>query len=249
MISRRDVLKMSGAGALALASSRVARAMAGVTVMPSHQMEATTPAHADGASMLSTAALRALPPLKPAGMIKRSGKKRTFTLVLAPSVIEPLPGHKVGVLAINGISPGPVLFFTEGDDVEVTVVNRLDQGSAIHWHGVPEPFLMDGTAMISQDPIQPGGMFVYRFVAPQAGTYMYHAHYHEIEQDSVIGMIVVRPQQREPHYDVDFPIVITSVDWEPARRVEAQAVLANSMLMPSMATNPNADRNQVWAMR
>jgi len=132
---------------------------------------------------------------------------------------------------------------TEGDDVEVTVVNRLDQGTSIHWHGVPVPFAMDGVATISQDPIAPGEQFVYRFVAPQAGTYMYHAHYHEVEQDSIIGMIVVRSAQsgREPRYDVDVPLVITSVNWESSRNIEAQAILANSMLMPQMAANPNAD--------
>jgi len=239
MISRKDVLRMSGAGALALAARRATQAMAGVT-SPADRT-ASSP-HGD-LSRLSTAALLALPPLKPAGAIRLSGRRRTFTLVIAPAIIEPLPGHKVQALTINGISPGPVLHLTEGDDVEVTVVNRLDQGTSIHWHGVPVPFAMDGVATISQDPIAPGEQFVYRFVAPQAGTYMYHAHYHEVEQDSIIGMIVVRSAQsgREPRYDVDVPLVITSVNWESSRNIEAQAILANSMLMPQMAANPNAD--------
>ena len=58
-------------------------------------------------------------------------------------------------------------------------------------------------------------------------------------------MIVVAPQDpsREPRYDVDVPIAVTSVDWDPARNIEAQAILANSMLMPAMAVNPKADPN------
>lgn len=247
MISRKDVLKMAGAGGLAIAASKAARAMAGAS--PPRVGAGSVAPHGGSAGSydelgrLSTADLRALPPLTPAGAIKRTGNTRTFTLVLAPAMIEPLPGHKVQTLTINGLSPGPVLRLTEGDDVEVTVVNRLDQGSSIHWHGVPVPFAMDGSSMFSQDPIAPNAQFVYRFIAPQAGTYMYHSHNYEIEQDSIVGMIVVRPQRasREPRYDVDVPIVISSVDWEPSRSVEAQAILANSMLAPSMAANPHAD--------
>ncbi len=240
MISRRDVLKLSGAGALALASARAAAALAGVvttTPTPKSSQNDTE------LSRLSTAALRALPKLKPAGAIRRTGRTRAFTLVLAPAMIEPLPGHAVQTRTINGLSPGPVLRMTEGDDVEITVVNRLAQGTSIHWHGIPVPFAMDGVAMISQAPIQPGAQLVYRWTAPQAGTYMYHSHYNDLEQDSVIGMIVVEPQDklREPRYDVDFPIVVTSLEWEPSRGVEAQAILANSMLMPSMAANAKAD--------
>jgi FtsP/CotA-like multicopper oxidase with cupredoxin domain len=163
--------------------------------------------------------------------------------VLAPALIELLRGHSVQTRTVNGISPGPVLHLTEGDDVEVTVVNRLAEESSIHWHGIPVPFAMDGAATISQDPIPTGGQFTYRFVAPQAGTYMYHSHYNDMDQDSVVGMVVVAPQDpaREPRYNVDVPIVITSFNWEPARNIEAQAVLANSMLMPAMAANPKAD--------
>jgi FtsP/CotA-like multicopper oxidase with cupredoxin domain len=238
MISRKEILKLSGAGALALAAARAQAAMAGAA-----PMGPAIPRTGDDLSRLSTVQLRALPVLKPAGEIERSHQRRTFTLVLAPAMTQPLLGHDVQVDTINGISPGPVLRMTEGDDVEITVVNRLSQGSTIHWHGVPVPFAMDGVGMISQDPIAAGAQFTYRWVAPQAGTYMYHAHYNDLEQSSIIGMIVVAPRQasREPRYDVDVPLVITAVDWEPARAIEAQAVLANSMLMPAMAANPKAD--------
>ena len=241
MISRKDVLKLSGAGALVLAASRASAAMAGAMPMAG----APAPAGPPDMRRLTTADLLALPKLKPARTIARTGRKRTFTLVIAPAMIAPLPGHAVQQRTVNGLSPGPVLRMTEGDDVEITVVNRLTQGTSIHWHGVPVPFAMDGAAMVSQDPIAPGQQFVYRWTAPQAGTYMYHSHYNDIEQESVFGMIVVETQDpsREPRYALDVPIAITSVEWEPARQVEAQAVLANSMLMPSMAVNPKADPN------
>ena len=125
----------------------------------------------------------------------------------------------------------------------ITVVNRLTMGASIHWHGIPVPFLMDGAAMISQRPIAPDESFTYRFTAPQAGTYMYHSHLNDLELQTVAGMIVVAPQDagREPRYASDVPIFISAIEWEQPRNVEAQAILANSMLMPSMAANPAAD--------
>ena len=241
-LSRKDVLAFSASSALALAASRAARAMAGA--MPLGPGAYRNP-NAGDLSRLTTAALRLLPPLQPATTIRRSGRKQHFTLIIASAMVEPLPGHNVQLPTINGISPGPVLRMTEGDDVEVVVINRLAKATSIHWHGVPVPFPMDGAAMFSQEPIPSLQQFTYRWTAPQAGTYMYHSHFNDMEQESVAGMIVVEPQTsgREPHYAVDVPLMVTSVDWEPARQVAAQAILANSMLMPSMAVNPKADPN------
>jgi len=203
----------------------------------------STSHHIDEMSRLSTATLLALPPLHPAGTISPSGHRHDISLVLAIGVAEPLPGHKVQTFTINGTSPGPVLRFTEGDEVNITIINRLDQPTSIHWHGIPVPFARDGASITSQAPIQPGSRYEYSFIAPQAGTYMYHAHYHEMEQSSIIGAIIVRPQDpaREPHYDLDVPLVVTSFAWEPARSVEAKAVLADAMMMPDMVPDPKAD--------
>ncbi len=197
----------------------------------------------DEMARLSTASLLALPPLRPAGSISRSGHQRDIRLAVAPGTATPLPGHKVLTLTVNGTSPGPVLRFTEGDDVTVTVINHLDQPTSIHWHGIPVPFARDGASITSQAPIQPGSSYEYSFIAPQAGTYMYHAHYHEMEQSSIVGAIIVHPQDptREPRYDLDVPLVVTSFGWEPARSVEAKAVLADAMMMTDMAPDPKAD--------
>ena len=238
-ISRKELLKLGAAGALAGAAARASAAMAGARPMASMPSRQTS----NELAHLSTADLLALPALRPPARILPTGRKRNFTLTLGPAMVQPLPGHKTQVPTINGISPGPLLRVTEGDSVEIVVVNRLSKGTSIHWHGIPVPFPMDGAAMISQDPIAPQSEFVYRWIAPQAGTYMYHSHFNDMEQDTVVGMIVVEPQKpgREPRYDVDVGLVITSLPWEPSRGTEAQAVLANSMLMPAMAANPKAD--------
>jgi FtsP/CotA-like multicopper oxidase with cupredoxin domain len=239
MIKRRDVLKMGAAGAFGVALANVGTAMAGAG-MPS--TTSIAPGTAD-LERLTTSGLRALPALRPPHSITRTGNTKTFTLTLATAAVEPLRGHSVPVRSVNGSSPGPTLRVIEGDMVEVTVVNRMPMAAAIHWHGVPVPFLMDGAARISQEPIAPNKSFLYRFTAPQAGTYMYHSHYNDLELTSVAGMLVVDPQAsgREPRYASDIPIFISNIEWEQARSVEAQAVLSDSMMMSSMASNANAD--------
>lgn len=231
MISRRELLRVSAAGALGVAMSRAVAAAA-----------TQTPA-SPNLRKLTTADLRALPKLDAPDDVVRTNAKKTFSLVLAAAEVEPLPGHRVAVRAVNGQSPGPLLRVTEGDDVEITVVNHLSQPTSIHWHGIPVDFPMDGSAPISQAPIEPGQQFVYRWVAPQAGTYMYHAHERELEQVSVSGLIVVEPPGARggPTYVLDLPIMISNLPFERSRAAEAEAVLSDSMMMSSMTANPKAD--------
>jgi FtsP/CotA-like multicopper oxidase with cupredoxin domain len=239
MISRRDVLKLGAVGAFGVAVGRAAMLTAGA----SGTSGVSGAAKAGDLLRLTSAALRALAPLRAPDAIVKTGRTKHYILVLGTAAVSPLPGHSVAVPSIDGQSPGPVLRATEGDDVEIVVVNRLYQPTSIHWHGIPVPYAMDGAAMISQTPIAPGERFTYRWTAPQAGTYMYHSHFHDLEQQSVAGIIVIDPRSstRTPHHDVDKVILINELPWEPARSAEAQAVLSDSMMMSGMASNPALD--------
>ncbi len=102
---------------------------------------------------------------------------------------------------VNGTSPGPVLRVTEGDLVEVTLVNEdVADGATLHWHGVDVPNAADGVAGVTQDAVMPGEEFVYRFVADQVGTFWYHSHQvsHEQVQRGLFGALVIEPADVEP---------------------------------------------------
>lgn len=121
---------------------------------------------------------------------------RRFTLTAQPARIALDSGQQVEAWTFNGVTPGPQLRVRQGDLVEVTLVNRLPGvGVTLHWHGVDVPNAMDGVAGVTQDAVAPGGRFVYRFRAAQAGTYWYHSH----EMSSVqvrrglFGALVVLP--------------------------------------------------------
>jgi mono/diheme cytochrome c family protein len=60
---------------------------------------------------------------------------------------------------------------------------------------------------ISQDPVKPGGRFVYEFNIHQEGTYFYHSHMAMQEMAGMLGAFIMHPKQPyQPHCDKDFLI-------------------------------------------
>jgi FtsP/CotA-like multicopper oxidase with cupredoxin domain len=84
--------------------------------------------------------------------------------------------------------PGPTLVLRRGEPVEITLVNKLPEGTAIHWHGMELESYYDGvhgwsgTFQRVTPLIEPGQSFVVRFTPPRSGTFMYHTHMHDDRQ-------------------------------------------------------------------
>jgi FtsP/CotA-like multicopper oxidase with cupredoxin domain len=132
-----------------------------------------------------------------------------FTLTAEHADVQLPSGKTVDALTFDGKVPGPELRVRQGQLVEITLVNKdLDQGVSIHWHGVDVPNAEDGVAGVTQDAVSPGGRYVYRFRAEQAGTYWYHSHQHsrnEVER-GLYGAFVVAPADR-PLEPVDVALI------------------------------------------
>lgn len=94
---------------------------------------------------------------------------------------EIAPGKIIEAWGFNKQLPGPVLRANAGDTMVVRITNNLKEATTIHWHGICLPASMDGTEGV-QKPIEPGEVFEYRFVVPDAGTFWYHAHTNETVQ-------------------------------------------------------------------
>ncbi|TFI59649.1 copper resistance system multicopper oxidase [Sphingomonas parva] len=118
-------------------------------------------------------------------------------------------GHAV---AINGTVPAPLLRLREGERVRLTVDNRLDEPTSIHWHGLLVPFEMDGVPGVSFPGIAPRSSFSYEFVLKQAGTYWYHSHSGLQEQIGHYGPLIIDPAGADPiAYDREHVLVLS--DW------------------------------------
>ena len=63
-----------------------------------------------------------------------------------------------------------------GDTVIVHFQNNLSVGTGIHWHGIELSNGMDGTPF-TQNPVPPGGSFLYKFTVTRPGIFWYHPHH------------------------------------------------------------------------
>ncbi|WP_313998245.1 multicopper oxidase family protein [uncultured Paenibacillus sp.] len=169
--------------------------------------ESVSAATVDPASILTTTALRKLPPLKETDVIKPTGKVKAFTLNIAEGKWELVKGTTVDAITVNGTIPGPQIRVTEGDTVRVTVKNNLKEETSIHWHGLHVPNEMDGVPPFTQKPIKPGESFTYEFIANHAGTFMYHSHLNSVKQidKGLYGPFIIDPQNAagQPKFDQD----------------------------------------------
>ncbi|KAJ1259631.1 hypothetical protein BS78_10G170400 [Paspalum vaginatum] len=108
------------------------------------------------------------------------------------------------MVGINGMFPGPNITAKAGDEIVVEVTNHLHtEGVVIHWHGIRQigtPWA-DGTASISQCPINPGETFTYRFKADKPGTFFYHGHFGMQRAAGLYGSLIVKPAEKEPFVD------------------------------------------------
>ena len=118
---------------------------------------------------------------------------------------------------LSGRGIGPTLDLVRGDKVRITVVNRLTEPTAVHWHGIELESYFDGVPGFSgagariTPLIAAGDSFAVHFTPPRAGTFIYHTHADEVRQQyaGLAGALVVneRGRRRDPARDI--PLVIT----------------------------------------
>ena len=123
--------------------------------------------------------------------VKRGRAPRALGFVLQSGATPPPPDSVT--------SPGSLLVLTRGEPTDISIINRLHEPAAIHWHGIELESYSDGVAGWSgalarlAPSVQPGDSFVARLTLPRAGTFMYHTHMNDLEQltSGLYGPIVV----------------------------------------------------------
>ena len=132
-------------------------------------------------------------------------------------------GKDINAIAINKQIPGPTIEATVGDTLEVTVNNKMNQETSIHWHGVLLPNNQDGVPYLTTNPIAPHSSFTYRYDITHSGTYWYHSHTGLQEQRGVYGSMVLHPKNGEIiKSNRDYVVVLS--DWT---NEDPNQVLAN----------------------
>ena len=100
----------------------------------------------------------------------------------------------------------PMMAFDEEDDITITLTNLglvqrpdLFDGHTLHWHGFVNAIpLFDGVPELSL-AVPIGRDLSYFYRPHDAGTYMYHCHFEDVEhvQMGMTGMVFVRPKQNK----------------------------------------------------
>ena len=140
------------------------------------------------------------------------GGVKVFELTAEKIRWEVEPGRTVDAMAYNGQVPGPQIRVREGDRVRVVVHNKLEQSTAVHFHGVEVPNDQDGVPFITQPPVKPGESYTYEFTAPNPGSHMYHSHHNAAEQvgQGLLGAFIIEPRRKRAieRVDVDYVMII-----------------------------------------
>ena len=134
---------------------------------------------------------------------------KEFNLIAQVVRTEFMPGRVVDAWGFNGSVPGPTIEVNQGDRVRVVFENHLPEMTAVHWHGFEVPMEMDGSVGLGQDPVPPGGRYVYEFTLHQHGTFFYHSHFAMQEMMGMLGMFIMHPKEPyTPPVDRDFGIIL-----------------------------------------
>jgi hypothetical protein len=154
---------------------------------------------------------------------------KEFHLIAEPVKQELLPGKTIDLWGFNGSAPGPTIQINQDDRVRIIVDNHLPEPFSMHWHGFEVPPEMDGAPGTSQDPIRPGGRFIYEFTLHQEGTFFYHSHMAMQEMMGMLGAFIMHPRRTyQPRVDKDFVILL-----------QEYAVLPNNTVPNSMSMEFN----------
>jgi FtsP/CotA-like multicopper oxidase with cupredoxin domain len=166
---------------------------------------------------------------------------RTVAASLTPQQAQvDLGGPIARTLAYGNAIPGPLIRANIGDEVVVTVSNRLDHPTSVHWHGIALRNDMDGAAPATPN-IPAGQDFTYRFSVPNSGTYWAHPHT-GLDADMGLYLPVIVDEPAEGNYDAEWIVILD--DWTDGVGKSPQQFYAEltgpnkpGMSMPPMTTS------------
>ena len=138
-----------------------------------------------------------------------------FTVEDQAAASPPAPPALPGAESVPP-NPSPTLVLEKGEPVAITLVNKTDRETSIHWHGIELESLNDGVAGWSGDsrqttkPIPPGESLYVWFTPPREGTFMYHTHAHDRSQLSsgMYAALLVVPDRHAFNPEVEKVVLL-----------------------------------------
>ncbi len=155
----------------------------------------------------------------------------------------------VGVL--NGNIPAPMIAIDEGDELFLTLTNvgmvmrpDLFEQHTVHWHGYPNASAFYDGVPDASVAINIGGSFTYYYLAPEAGTYMWHCHISPPEhlQMGMVGQLYVRPRQNTVAPNASLRAQLVADQLDPAKKCGPNDMLCSVQVPPVNAEVRQANK-------
>jgi FtsP/CotA-like multicopper oxidase with cupredoxin domain len=143
------------------------------------------------------------------GARPHTGRTVSASLAAQSASID-LGGPVARTLAYGTGIPGQLIRANVGDELAVTVTNRLGHPTSVHWHGIALRNDMDGADPATLN-IDAGHDFTYRFSVAHPGTYWAHPHT-GLDADFGLYLPVIVDDPHEPgNYDAEWIVMLD--DW------------------------------------
>lgn len=166
-----------------------------------------------------------------------------ITMTAGISDIDLGAGVVVRTWAWDGRVPANQIRLARGQTMRVELVNHLPTDTTTHWHGLAIPNAMDGVPDLTQQPVPPGGAFLYEFTFPDAGTYWAHPHFGSQLDRGMYAPLIVEDPDDGAGYDEELVLVLD--DWLDGTGTNPDAVLEELRRsgMKPMAGGPGITAN------
>jgi FtsP/CotA-like multicopper oxidase with cupredoxin domain len=221
--SRRDFLKLSGAGAGTLLLGACGVSLPAPAGTPDPTV-GVTPSPASPSLKVELAAGRTTVPLLPG--------EETPVWKYQATVQE---GRQEQLQVLENTYLGPIFRVQRGQRIQVKLKNDLPDETIIHWHGLRIPEEMDGQP---RHAIAPGATFDYDFtVINRPGTYWFHPHPHQLTGRQayfgLAGLFIVSDEAEAalglPAGEYDLPLIIQDRLFDATNRMVYMTSMMDQM--------------------
>ncbi len=176
--------------------------MMGIYVRPPEGWEPNEPKRRELRLFVQSDSVEA-EPLEEEPLDMASPYRRRFAYVLQEGDREPAPDSV-------RLPSSPIILW-KGEPTSIMVINRTDEPTQVHWHGLEIESYFDGVTGVGGYPerltpaIMPGDSFEIRITPPRAGSYMYHTHVSDLRQQSagLYGAFVILEEGQEWNPETD----------------------------------------------
>jgi len=140
-----------------------------------------------------------------------------------------------GIVQANGTHG---LTADAGQRFQITLQNKIDVPTLIHWHGLTPPSSQDGVPGLSQPPLQPAGVYEYDFPLTRPGTNWMHSHVGFQEQQLMAAPLIVRDPRDTGRDEQEVVVLLHDFTFRDPEEIFAELLGAMGGMSHGTPTQP-----------